>query len=226
MGITCSAGVSVELCVSHLNWRLLSAWTNPSLLSWTMSYWHPDNRKLAKLNIIQTTAFSVCSESYGFYTNSKFISWIILALEKLKARSVSRNPDPLEGDLVEMVGKELSRCQLDILGWGRPTAAQAVLMPGWEKGAWSSLRSPAQGRLWCLREFLGRWVEQWQKRTSRGRWLFSALRRWGEVNVAVCRYMMVDSTEEGIERDRNALSMHTHPPAPKWALVYCWLLLQ
>ena len=41
-----------------------------------------------------------------------------------------RNSDPLEGDLVDMVGKELSRRRLDILGQGRPTAAQAVLAAG------------------------------------------------------------------------------------------------
>ena len=43
---------------------------------------------------------------------------------------MSRNLDPLEGDLVVMVGKELKRCQLDILGRGRPTAVQAVLAVG------------------------------------------------------------------------------------------------
>jgi len=40
---------------------------------------------------------------------------------------MSRNPDPLEGDPVDVVGKELSRHWLDVLGQGRPTAAQAAL---------------------------------------------------------------------------------------------------
>lgn len=77
-----------------------------------------------------------------------FISWILLAVEKLKARFMLRNPDPVEADQVDMVGKELSRRWLDILGQ-HSTAAQAVLAAGWGKSAWYSLGSLAQGRPWC-----------------------------------------------------------------------------
>lgn len=89
----------------------------------------------------------------------------------------------------------------------------------WEKGARSSSSSPVEGRPWCAK-FSGRWLEQWQKRNW-GSCLFSALRRWRGLCVAICGCALERGHREG-KRHRNKLPH----PVPRWAFVYCWLLLQ
>lgn len=79
---------------------------------------------------------------------------------------------------------------------------------------------PSKRRPWCAK-LSGRWLEQWQKRRSWGSCLFSALRRWRGLYIAVCGYMIKGEYREG-KRYTNKLP----PPVPRWAFVYCWLLLQ